>query len=94
MALKKLYIRGVAGLTYVEDAELHEGAEIFQVMRDGKPRYPTTGTPTGREFRHAGSETRIYFDADQPIQLTEPDTDPGGVSDLLLPEIIYVKFKN
>jgi hypothetical protein len=97
MALKKLYIDAVEGLTYITHPELHAGAEIFQVMREGKMRVPTTGTPTGKEFKHSGGETKIEFDADQPfvMQSLPGVPDPSGTIDLVpTPEVIYVKYKS
>lgn len=87
MALNKLYIDAVEGLTYVEDPLLF-GAEIFQVKRHGKPLYPnTTGTPGAREFYHDG--TKVWVNEDMPFE-----NSPGRIDAYVLPEVVYVKFKN
>ena len=93
MALKKLYIDGVVGLTYVENPLLTESVEIILVMREGKAMVETTGIPTGKEFKHVGSETRIYVAEDQPISLAVSE-DPSGTSDLPRPEVFYVEYKS
>lgn len=97
MALKKLYIDTVPGLTYVQHPELHAGVEIFQVMREGKMRVPVTGTPTGKEFLHSGGETKISFDAADPfiMQSLPGVPDPNGTTDIVdVPEVVYVKYKS
>ena len=83
MALKKIYIEGVPGLTFITHSDLHGGSEVMLVLREGKPLAETSGVPTGRFFRHNGSATRIDWDAQIPIQIMD------GV-----PEIIYVEYKN
>lgn len=92
MALKKAYIEGTPGLTYIEDVRLGAGIEVMLVLREGKPLVETTGTPTGRQFNHTGSEYRIYVDATMPV-IGIAETDPGGTSDILRPEIFYVEYK-
>lgn len=93
MALKKLYIDGVVGLTYVEHTDLNSAAEIILVLREGKPLKETASTPAGREFKHAGSESRIYVDESIPIgEINDPD--PGGTTDLPRPEVFYIEYKS
>lgn len=87
MALKKKYIPGVAGLTYIEDAEFF-GAEMMLVMRAGKPLVETTDTPTGRRFRHTG--TRIELPAAMPIEGHVEDT---GAGELIVTEDFYAEYK-
>jgi hypothetical protein len=94
MALKKLYIEGVEGLNYVQHTDLHTGAEVLLVLREGKLLVETSETPTGKRFKHAGGETKIVFDADLPIVAISMGADPGGMTDLVRPEIIYVEYKS
>ncbi len=87
--LKRLYIDGVAGLTYIEHPDLVNVQELFQVYREGKPLVPVNTTPTGRQCRYEPSEGRIYLPADMPIQMhvvVYPSHDS------LEPETFYVKY--
>lgn len=92
MALKKAYIEGTPGLTHIEDVRLGAGIEVMLVLREGKPLVETTGTPTGRQFKHAGGEYRIYVDETMPV-ISVVETDPSGTTDILKPEIFYVEYK-
>lgn len=89
--LKRLYIDGVSGLTYIEHPDLVQVQEIFQVYREGKPLVPVTTTPTGRQCRYEASEGRIYLPADMPVTSMLVDN-PSLPYDVYETETFYVKF--
>lgn len=64
MALKKKFITGVEGMTSIEDPEFF-GATIYGCFREALPLFETDGTPTGKQFKHAG--TVLELDANLPI---------------------------
>lgn len=91
MALRKLYITGVPGQTFVYHPQL-AGCEVMLALREGKLLVETTGTPTGKQFKHNSSEGKLELDATIPV-MKSTDYDPSGMVDSESPETFYAEFK-
>lgn len=88
MALKRVDITGVEGMTSVSHPEFF-GADIYGFFREGKPLFETSSSPTGKMFKHVGTE--LQLDPTIPIIKTPKNI---GSAELMLPEDFTVIYRN
>lgn len=88
MPKETLYITGDEGFTYVRHPKLAY-CEVMLVLRDGKMLVETTGTPSGKQFKHDSPASAIRLDTTLPIQM-------GGYiprTDVLMPEQFIIEIR-
>lgn len=92
MALEKIYIEGIPGQTFVQDARLAY-VEVMLVTREGKMLVESSSTPTGKQFYHGAPAGKIEFDATMPIQVREAENNEM-TRFAYTAELIYVEYKS
>lgn len=66
MAVEKKIVIGTVGQTFVQDAAL-AFVEVLFGYREMGPMVETSGTPTGRQFKHVREEGKVILPDDFPV---------------------------
>lgn len=88
MALKRVNITGVEGMTSISHPEFF-GADIYGCFREGKPLFETSSSAVGKYFKHEGTD--LQLDPTIPIIKTPKNI---GSAELLIPEQFLVIYRN
>lgn len=89
MTLKKMYLTGVPGQTYLQHPLLAY-SEIMLLLREGQIVVETDSTPLDNTFKVTTSTGRIDLAADLPILCITESTD---TYDIIRPEIFTIEYK-